>query len=85
MSAKKKQKIGKPVFSGMRNTSKSSKKTTEVRALFAKADASSDSEREMVLDDDSDLDADMDDIATEKDEIRVGDFVLVAFVSKKKK
>lgn len=51
----------------MRNTSKSSKKTIEVRELFVKVDASSDSKREMVLDDDLDLDADMDDIPTEKD------------------
>ena len=56
------------------------------KALFVEADNfSSDSENEMVFDNDSDLDVDMDDCTTEKDEVSVGDFILVEFLGKRVK
>ncbi|KAK2701731.1 hypothetical protein QYM36_019627 [Artemia franciscana] len=56
------------------------------KALFVEADNfSSDSDNEMVFDDDSDLDVDMDDCTTEKDEVSVGDFILVEFLGKRVK
>ncbi|KAK2714650.1 hypothetical protein QYM36_009020 [Artemia franciscana] len=55
-------------------------------ALFVEADNfSSDSENEMVFDDNSDLDVDMDDCTTDKDEVSVGDFILVEFLGKRVK
>ncbi|KAK2726570.1 hypothetical protein QYM36_007425 [Artemia franciscana] len=54
------------------------------RPLFVEADnSSSDSENKMVFDDDFDLDIDMDDCTAEKDEISVGDLILVEFLGKR--
>ncbi|KAK2708053.1 hypothetical protein QYM36_015670, partial [Artemia franciscana] len=89
LSSKKKHKDGKPVLTEKKKASKSRKNTTKEmlnRVLFVKAEnSSSDSENEMVFDDNFNLDIDMDDCTANKDEISVGDFILVEFLGKRVK